>query len=348
MNEQEKDQVVTQLIWRKVRRIADLSNELDTLSIAHVEYVVASWIATGMRRGKTYDTDFLVGATASELLRFYMGTDWFDEVLFHHLGKRHTRTKIPKHRRAAQNFLRFTDKDYDLNLIWQSRVLRLATLLYNLQSFPGMKDRINDLREKDLASTLGELECAQIVATPHSRFRFIAPCGVKGKDYDGEFTTTAGRTASCEFKTKLENTALSSQTIRSTCDKARRQLPKNVPSIIFLKIPEWWRTQESFHAEVEEGTAGVLRQSTRIVSIVFAWEERVRSWEDTYVFYKFHQIPNTGSDQWGPDIVEALQPPLEKWGSNWMDLRSFIETRREDIEQRISRLGLSGRNTGVR
>jgi hypothetical protein len=61
------------------------------------------------------------------------------------------------------------------------------------------------MHNHDLESALGELECAALLAVPEFHFKFVTPTGVKGKDYDAEIVTSAGRTVCCEIKSKSEH-----------------------------------------------------------------------------------------------------------------------------------------------
>jgi len=120
------------------------------------------------------------------------------------------------------------------------RLVDLAELLLNLQDTPGFADLVGRLKTADVEPSLAELYVGRILYINDVPFRFVAPKGQKGDDYDLEVTYPDGTVVCGETKCKIESTTLTESTIANALQTARGQLPKDRPGVIFLKFPQQW------------------------------------------------------------------------------------------------------------
>jgi hypothetical protein len=75
-----------------------------------------------------------------------------------------------------------------------------------------------------------------------------------------------------EMKAKLEQTEPSPTSVRDTLNRAREQLPQNLPGVVFLRLPEKWAASESGRAAVEEGIRAAFDRTRRISAVIAHWE----------------------------------------------------------------------------
>jgi hypothetical protein len=295
-------------LWKRAQRapftILDLANEVDQLSVEHLEFIIACLIFQKLKSNDEPDRTFVLVGLAIDVLRFFMGNDWVNQNVF----KQHKDVQ-PEHK-EGRRFLR-TENVGDgsgAGFHHQERVTNLASTLFNMQAIPGIKHRIAIMRNGDLESALGELQCAKIVSAPQFKLRFIVPTGQKGADYEAEFVTPNGTVICCEIKTKKEATPLTASTIRNTCETARKQLPKGRPGIIFLRIPQSWITTDENKKAVNAAIAKIFRQSDRLVAIVLVREVWASPSDGgRAVVYLSDTIYNTRSSHYCDDVKLAVQ-----------------------------------------
>ncbi len=277
--------------------MSGLAKVVDQLTLRHLE-IISNDVAT---IPKNPDEEFVAYGLATEVLRFYLGNDWTNANVFR------IHSPVPREFQEGRAFLKTEHLDLESQLRHQSRVLSLAEFLYNLQRVPGIKHRIALLRMTTLETALGELECAGIIGHTSLRLQFIVPSGIKGRDYEAEFTSPAGRTVCCEIKTKRETTKLNQATVWNTLESARKQLPKaDTAGVIFLKIPECSSCQTGWREIVEAAVAKVLRQSKRVVAVVPVWDEWHRLQGNWLSLCCHHPYVNRKSPLYSRDVEESL------------------------------------------
>jgi hypothetical protein len=131
-------------------------------------------------------------------------------------------------------------------VIPQSRIERFGEALFNLQAVPGFQEWLASfprVPETELAQTLTG-RFAEIDAAGHM-FRagvlrgLRRRRGLKGDDYDCDLLVDGERVAA-EIKAKIETTALSVRTCRTTIERACDQLPPTRPGIVWIELPQSW------------------------------------------------------------------------------------------------------------
>lgn len=155
------------------------------------------------------------------------------------------------------------------------RTFHFAELLLNLQTYEGFEDKIGELATGDaekMEATFAELQVARMLCEHDLEFCFITSRqGVsRGESYDFDVFKYEGLPIHVEAKCKLENAPFKPESILSSLDKARKQVPKAQPAVIFVKVPQTWvEAGQLIRSDLVDLTSNFLRQTSRVVSIVF-------------------------------------------------------------------------------
>lgn len=298
--------------------MAELAERLERLTIEHLTIIVKDLIRAPAP--VIADDDFVTYGLATEVLRFFFGNAWTNQNVF----SMH-KDVSPEHR-AGRKFLKTESTDVEEKFRHLQRVTILAEIVFNLQDIEGFKQRISLMHKHDLEAALGELECASLLCTSDSKFRFITPTGAKGQDYEGEIVTRTGRVIYCEIKTRAEGSIPNPRTLWNTFEHARKQLPKGKPAMILIKIPEAWSKEQDIRAMVESATEKIFRQSQRIVAIVFTWEEwHVTPENFRIALTRIRPHLNKRSNLYVEDIASITATMGIASNPNWVQFRRFIE-----------------------
>ena len=159
----------------------------------------------------------------------------------------------------------------------QARVGYLADVLLNLQNIPAATARFERLAndERNLESSIGELEGAVFLYRAGFKFEFVQETGQRGRDFDVRILLPNGSAINCEMKCKLRSTALTMNTIKRSLDDARSQLPSQEPGLIFVRIPGRWTSEPSMLPIIDRTIRRFFGNKvvcTHIIGIVFHWE----------------------------------------------------------------------------
>jgi hypothetical protein len=301
--------------------MTELAERVDKLTVEHLTVVIET--LANSPPPVVADEVFLTYGLATEVLRFFFGNAWTNENVFD------IHRDISRENRASRKFLKTESTDREEQFRHMQRVTTLAEIVFNLQGIEGLKQRITLMHNHDLEAALGELECAALLAVPEFRFKFVTPTGVKGKDYEGEIVTSAGRTVCCEMKSRSEQLEPSQQTLWSTFEHARKQLPKGIPAIVLVKIPEDWVKKQDTKAMIEAALEKIFRQSNRIVAIVFIWEEWYSApQESKLVASRIRSYPNKRSELYEDDIDETLSAMGRAGNPSWVHFQRLVAQMR--------------------
>jgi hypothetical protein len=182
-----------------------------------------------------------------------LGQQWFEDYIMP--GAKH------------KNILTLTNVIDADEAARQVRIVDLAEMLYNLQEVEGYVEWVRRLINGDVEATLAELDLGRMLFLHSVQFRFVFPVMKKGSDYDVEIIYPNGIVACADAKCKIEGNDFSAKTIDNSLEKARKQLPRNKPGIIFVKHPAKWAADNL--AELHEATKAFFRTSKRIVSVKY-------------------------------------------------------------------------------
>lgn len=189
------------------------------------------------------------------LLKYFFGEAWVNEFVTPDTAK--------------PNFLRIDESTPEKRDVSAVRVIDLAEVIFNLQEIEGFDDCIARMGVGDIEGTFGELDLGRMLYLNEVPFRFIRPSGIKGADYDAEMTYPDGVIVCADAKCKRDTTPIGEKTIMNTLQGARKQLPKDKPGAIFVKVPPSWMGDPQF-ANICVGVAkNFLRGTRRVVSVKF-------------------------------------------------------------------------------
>ena len=264
--------------------------------------------------GKIYD-NFIIYDLATATLRHYLGDEWTNQN-----ASAFFEPKVLKGNGKGRNFLRTGDPIAENHFRHQLRVMQLAELMFNLQGVDGIEERIEKIKQGALESFYGELECAAQIKKANLPFRFVIPSGNRGKDYDIEIMLSSGGKLNCEMEVTTEEKDLRQSTILNKLKGAKKQLPKEQPGMIFLKIPESWPKQSDAQTILNESLNKFLGDTNRVIAVVLRWEELIvdLSILRPAVLKIFFRIEaNTSSKFYSPEIENILwqinNPLLKDW-----------------------------------
>jgi hypothetical protein len=194
-------------------------------------------------------------ALATGVLRGFMDADWVERHI------------ISDNRKKG--FLSIDESDPHRKEISFFRVMDLAEVIYNLQPVPGFDECITRMRDGDIEGTYAELDFGRMLFLNQIPFRFVVPQGATGTDYDIEIEYPEGLVASADAKCKVEGTDFSENTIKNSLSKARKQLPDDMPGIVFVKVPPSWISESDRVNTMLNTAREFLRGTRRVVSVKF-------------------------------------------------------------------------------
>jgi hypothetical protein len=196
-------------------------------------------------------------ALSGAIIRKFLGNDWFNShVLPTSKGDTFFRienVQAPLHYRTTPEF----------------RVLDLAELLFNLHCIEGFEAPLSGLLAGKNESTYAELDFARMLRVHEIPFRFVVPQNKKGSDFDFEIFYPDGFVVCAESKCKVELNQFNPKSVRSSLEDARKQIPKEKPGIIFVKVPQQWIESIDTVLSLHDVACEFLRATERIVSIKF-------------------------------------------------------------------------------
>ncbi len=215
-------------------------------------------LIAALKREHPQEDHFVLAQMVAQLfLTVALGEEWFAE---------HVAASA-----APSDFFRNGRHDDDSTVIGALRVIHLAEMIFNLQHLPGVKNSIDLVGSGKVEAGFAELEVGKILHIHDRQFAFRTPTGTRGLDYDLELRY-GDVTVCADTKCKLETTALSEGTVLDSLDTARRQLPKDRPGAIFVKVPQMWNSpvdDTALGAFLQSTTAKFFRGTGRVVTVKF-------------------------------------------------------------------------------
>jgi hypothetical protein len=143
--------------------------------------------------------------------------------------------------------------------------------LLNLQRVEGFDICLTEIRSDKIETGLAKLIVARMLHFRGIPFKFVVPSKRRGKDYDAE-ATVAGTRVPIEMKAKVEGKDLSPGAIAASLARARKQLPKDSPNLVFLRVPDTWGLTEPNRQQITVDILDALRDSQRLAAVVVHWE----------------------------------------------------------------------------
>jgi len=249
-------------------------------------------------------------AGAIGILRTFLGKDWLDRV-----------------HRDAGTFLRPLQHTAIDAYKRQDRAVDLAELLLNLSDVEGWDARVDSLRTSDVETALSELEGARLLHVHGYSFRFVRPSGHRGHDFDVE-AQIDDQLIPCEMKAKLERGKPTPTSVRDTLAKARSQLPKSTPGVVFMKVPESWTTDVVAADAIKSGVRDALRNSTRLHVVFVHWEEwrllsEAKTSDGAVRAARVRPFPNSVVDPRVATLIDRIEGPSQSFAP-WTSLQRIL------------------------
>ncbi len=214
------------------------------------------------------------------------------DVLVHYLGIEWCqRTFLDPSNKADFSFKPMPSKDPVDGARYCDYVVNLAEMLLNFQPIQGFDEwHIRLKKRTDVQAAVAELEAAALLFKSAITFRFVPEVKKKGLDYDLE-AIIGGNTVPCETKCKMPRTSVSDKTVKKALEKANRQIPRDQPNIVFMRIPETWISDPTSRVAFEGGLKRAFRWFERISAVVAyyrVWEMAGDGCICTYASYTGH------------------------------------------------------------
>jgi hypothetical protein len=153
------------------------------------------------------------------------------------------------------------------------RMLELAEILLNLQGVEGFDDCVERMKTGDanqIEATVAELEFAKLLRMHDIDFKFVVPDRIAGgRNYDFELTLATNPVVCADVKCKLESTDIDPLSVRNTLSAGRRQLPRDQPGILYVKVPQHWFERPEMAEELRRIAQGFLRSTARVVMVCY-------------------------------------------------------------------------------
>ena len=153
------------------------------------------------------------------------------------------------------------------------RMYDLAEILMNLQLVEGFSECIERMKTGDadqVEATFAELQFAKLLYVHDIDFRLVVPEKTKGgKNYDFEFRLPSHPIVCADAKCKLETTDIDAESVRSSLDKARAQLPNDQPGIIYVKVPQHWFDRPEMSEALRKIATDFMRGTGRVVMVCY-------------------------------------------------------------------------------
>lgn len=255
-----------------------------------------------------------------EIIKNLLGIEWIKRNI-----RLEQNRKINK---LSASFFRqgkYENSDLD-NFKNQDRIFSFGELLLNLQNIEGFKNRLKKAQKEDIEPFMAELQAVKPFLLNNINIKFIEPTGPKGENYDLEINYRNEKFC-CEVKCKIEETLPTHNTLRYTLNEAKSQLPSKLQNLILIKIPEIWIKNPNINQIISKTLADFFRQSHRIISIIFFWEEWIKLKNGkSFRLLKFKEernfkskIINIWDETFFPKYSEI------KSYNNWINLNDIIE-----------------------
>ena len=226
-------------------------------------------------QGEQIGRGVLTYLVSTSILNFYLGSDWTKRNIFLRGGNT---AKIPELLRPNSEDIGFlsnensTPQEPDAPTNKTIKAIEitmgLANTLYNLQGVRGFRRKIQEYKNENVEAFFTELQSAQILCHVGAYLEFPEPVGKKALDYDIIAKLPDEVVIACDAKCKVESATYSPAAIKNVIRKARSQLPKHLPTVVFIKVPESWAEAGELYTTFGNVITDALRGTTRVSAVI--------------------------------------------------------------------------------
>jgi len=221
------------------------------------------------------------------------------------------------------------DLDASDHQIQLYKVVDLGELLFNLQYIDGFDGCIMKLRSGDIEPALAELDVARLLYINNHLFWFVRPAGVTGCDFDFMIIYPNGLAAAIEAKCNIDSSQVTPNSIRNSLVNGKKQLPKEAPGVLVVKLPAQWLIENNFSQEAVKVAVDFLRTTERIVSVKYysspyMFEDQTLA--QTHAFMEITNPKNRFGIQMDWNLFQNWTPRAGNWNAmppKWVRLLYF-------------------------
>ncbi|HEX4181962.1 MAG TPA: hypothetical protein VHY34_01740 [Caulobacteraceae bacterium] len=156
-----------------------------------------------------------------------------------------------------------------------AKMLNFAEPLLNLQATPGFDSLLDKLLGGDIEPTIAELSAGMAFSLYGHSFEFVVPVGQRLSDFDVSISYSDGTLLAADVKCKLDNSDYAASTIWHAFKRAKSQIKKDTPAMVFVRVPQTWVDRQT-------GVIGVADEVQSVVTRLFRSER--------FVLVAFHTI----------------------------------------------------------
>ncbi len=250
---------------------------------------------------------------AYHLLKMVFGSPWFDLNISDNL---------PGH------FLYRGCLEHEVMLHVQ-RVVDLAEMILNFQLHErfGFDEILDKLDAGHIEAAYAELDTGKLLVRNGVTFSFHVATGKKGTSYDFDVQFQNGNNGCAETKCNLVGKTLRAASVKGTLEGARKQLPKDRPGAIFLKVPQDWLDDVQKTKELIFVGHHFLRGTDRVVSLIVYSERVIPTMRGPIDGFRVFQVLNpTHRFQRDTDWYLLPERPPEKMDVSWFSLWNMFGT----------------------
>lgn len=233
-------------------------------------------------------------ALASEILLTFMGKDWWKEKCTH-----------------DKSMMSIGSDNLPLEYRQQFIITNLADCIFLVKDTQNILDwTTKRLHEKDIYSAFCEVYAAKMLIQSGGCISLKPP---EFETYD-IIAALESKEFCIEVKSKSHLTDLTEDTIKESLIKARTQLPKDRPSIIFLFIPEKWIFLKDAAMIIDNAVNDSLRRTKRVSRIIVCWFEYLNLANSGIAqIFKYRNYINENATYPAPILERVVQIGPSYW-----------------------------------
>ena len=148
------------------------------------------------------------------------------------------------------------------------RIVELAELIFNFHRYEGVEHVLDCILGGKLEYAHTELLSARLLRSYGVPFRFHSPRGIRGRDYDLDVRFPTGTLGCAETKCKIEAMQFDAGNFQRTLDEARKQLNKEMPGAIIVKIPGEWFLDGDRIKKIGDVCSRFFKNTKRVVCVI--------------------------------------------------------------------------------
>ena len=204
------------------------------------------------------------------------------------------------------------------------RINRLADNLYALKNVKNFPAFLRELRTRDAEGAELELIIARRIYEKNNLVEFKIPNGPQGENFDLIARKEDAQIA-VEIKHILDRKQdFEPKKFKNMLNDKRKQLPRNMPGVIFVKIPDRW----AFQPEAKENYSNAIDEffwgTKRINCVTLVWDEWLEpiSSRISKQGTKYHSFLHLKPNIFIPNIKDfyiSKEAPVE-FPSFWKDI----------------------------